>query len=107
MGFDRDLERYLRSLRSNQPKEPSAGSAFKNPKGDFAGRLIETVGLKGFRVGGMAFSQIHSNFLVNLGGGTFKDSIELLEEAKSRVSKRFNINLEEEIKIVDVKNCFL
>jgi len=99
-GYDKELEQRLIKLRANQPKEPSAGSAFKNPKGDFAGRLIEAVGLKGVKVGGMAFSSIHSNFLVNLGDGKFEDAIYLLEEAKRRVFEEFGIKLKEEIKII-------
>ncbi len=99
-GYSRDLEKRLIKLRVNQPKEPSAGSTFKNPEGDFAGRLIEAVGLKGKRVGDVAFSKIHSNFLVNFGSGTFQDAIFLINEAKKRVLKEFNIYLEEEIKIV-------
>ncbi len=99
-GFDANLLQQLLSLRSNQPKEPSAGSAFKNPKGDYAGRLIEAVGLKGYRYGNMAWSEMHANFLVNLGGGTFDEAIHLINLAKERVHKRFGIALQEEIKIL-------
>lgn len=99
-GYNEDLKEELLKLRENQPKEPSAGSAFKNPDGDYAGRLIEAVGLKGKRVGDMAFSQIHSNFLVNLGFGSFNDAKELIDLAKSRVAKEFGVLLKEEIKII-------
>jgi UDP-N-acetylmuramate dehydrogenase len=99
-GYSQELRDELLKLRNNQPKEPSAGSAFKNPKDDFAGRLIQEVGLKGYRVGNMAFSQIHANFLVNLGSGTFQEAMELIELAKSKVKDKFNIELKEEIKIV-------
>ena len=99
-GYSEDLKKELIKLRANQPKEPSAGSAFKNPPGDYAGRLIEAVGLKGVRRGDMAFSNIHANFLVNLGKGRFDDAIYLLNLAKERVYKEFNIELKEEIKIV-------
>ncbi len=101
-GFDKALEEELISLRANQPKEPSAGSAFKNPKGDSAGRLIEMVGLKGERRGGMAWSSLHANFLVNLGGGSYEEAIYLLELAKSRVYNQFGTKLEEEIKILSI-----
>ncbi len=77
----------LISLRSNQPKNPSAGSTFKNPKGDYAGRLIDEVGLKGYRVGGVEWSRVHANFLVNIDNGTFDDAITLIELTKSRVYK--------------------
>ena len=99
-GYNEKLKDELLKLRNNQPKEPSAGSAFKNPKGDYAGRLIEAVGLKGFRVGNMAFSEVHSNFLVNLGGGTYKDAITLIDMAKAKVKEKFGVELQEEIKIV-------
>jgi UDP-N-acetylmuramate dehydrogenase len=99
-GFDPLLLEALINLRSNQPHNPSAGSAFKNPQGDYAGRLIEAVGLKGFKKGGMSWSDVHSNFLVNLGGGTFEDAKYLIELAKEKVLAKFNIILEEEIKIL-------
>ncbi|MDR2638869.1 MAG: UDP-N-acetylmuramate dehydrogenase [Helicobacteraceae bacterium] len=99
-GFDRALEASLLAVRASQPKEPSAGSCFKNPSGDYAGRLIEAVGLRGARRGGASFSQKHANFLVNLGGASFDDAIWLIDEAKRRVMESFNIALELEIKIV-------
>lgn len=100
-GFDKKKVELFRAMRANQPSTPSAGSCFKNPNGDFAGRLIEAVGLKGFRVGGASFSDIHANFLVNLGGATFDDALTLIKEAKKRVKESFDITLELEIKIVD------
>jgi UDP-N-acetylmuramate dehydrogenase len=99
-GFDEALLGELAALRANQPSEPSAGSAFKNPEGDYAGRLIDAVGLKGYRKGGMAWSEKHANFLVNLGGGTFDEATFLIELAKKRVFDSFGIRLEEEIKIL-------
>jgi UDP-N-acetylmuramate dehydrogenase len=99
-GYNEELKEKLLLLRANQPKEPSAGSCFKNPKGDFAGRLIEAVGLKGYKIGNMAFSQIHANFLVNLGDGKFEDAKKLIDLAKSRVFSEFGIILEEELKII-------
>ncbi len=99
-GFDTRLQSTLSNLRKNQPKNPSAGSAFKNPKGEYAGKLIEAVGLKGKQIGGMAFSTIHANFLVNLGGGRYSEAIELIQLAKDRVEAKYGIRLEEEIKIV-------
>ena len=96
-GFNKTLLNALKNLRSNQPKQPSAGSAFKNPKGDFAGRLIEEVGLKGKKIGSMELSSVHANFLVNKGGGTFDEAIELIELAKSLVKDKFGVDLYEEI----------
>jgi len=99
-GFSQTLLDELVALRANQPKEPSAGSAFKNPAGDSTGRLIEAVGLKGSRRGAMAWSEIHANFLVNLGGGSYEDAIHLIELAKERVYGEFGIALEQEIQIL-------
>lgn len=99
-GFNQGLLDDLLNLRSNQPHEPSAGSAFKNPEGDYAGRLIEAVGLKGARKGQMQWSKMHANFLVNLGGGTFEDAKSLMDLAKSEVLNMFDIALIEEIKIL-------
>ena len=99
-GFNQELLDDLLNLRSNQPHEPSAGSAFKNPEDDYAGRLIEAVGLKGVRKGQMQWSNVHANFLVNLGGGTFEEAKSLIDLAKSEVLKMFDIALIEEIKIL-------
>jgi len=99
-GFSQHLLDTLLSLRTNQPPHPSAGSVFKNPDGDFAGRLIEEAGLKGMRKGGMQWSPMHANFLINLGGGTFEDAIYLITLAKKEVKKLFGITLQEEIKIL-------
>jgi len=99
-GFSQALLDALLSLRSNQPLDPSAGSAFKNPEGDYAGRLIEEVGLKGFRKGDMQWSEVHANFLVNLGKGSFEDAKYLIDLAKEKIFKKFHIMLQEEVKIL-------
>jgi len=95
-GFSKELLDELVNLRSNQPKTASAGSAFKNPEGDYAGRLIEEVGLKGVSRGAMQWSEVHANFLVNHGGGTFEEAKYLIDLAKDRVFKKFGITLIEE-----------
>jgi len=99
-GFSQELLDSLLNLRSNQPHTPSAGSAFKNPEGDYAGRLIEGVGLKGFRKGNMQWSDVHANFLVNLGEGSFEDAKYLIDLAKEEIFNKFKITLKEEIKIL-------
>ena len=96
-GFCKEKLKEFNKMRDNQPQMPSAGSCFKNPKGDFAARLIQEVGLKGFKKGNMAFSDVHSNFLVNFGNGKYEEAIFLIEEAKKRVKESFDIDLEEEI----------
>lgn len=100
-GFDAEKLEMFYKMRSNQPSTPSAGSCFKNPKGDYAGRLIEAVGLKALKRGAMSFSEVHANFLVNHGGGSFDDAIWLIKEAQSRVYKEFGIWLECEIIVLD------
>ncbi len=102
-GFDRQKVELFKKMRKNQPTMPSAGSCFKNPKGEYAGQLIEAVGLKGKRVGGMEFSTQHANFLVNCGGGEFRDAIFLIQEAQKRVFEEFNIWLECEIAVLDIR----
>jgi len=99
-GFDTTLADKLNLLRANQPKEPNAGSVFKNPPNDYAGRLIEAVGLKGYRVGSMAWSEIHANFLVNLGGGSYSEAKMLIDLAQEKVFHKFGIELELEVKIL-------
>ena len=99
-GFDENLLAMFKKMRDNQPKEPSAGSCFKNPVGQYAGKLIEEAGFKGKRVGAMMFSNVHANFLVNLGGGTYEQAMELITAVKEEVFNRFNVKLEEEIIIL-------
>lgn len=100
-GFDTQKVLLFKKMRANQPSTPSAGSCFKNPQGDYAGRLIEAVGLKGLRVGDMEFSTEHANFLVNHKDGTFEDAMYLIQEAQKRVFNEFNIWLECEIAVLD------
>ncbi len=99
-GFASKQLDLFAAMRTNQPKDPSAGSAFKNPPGDYAGRLIEAVGLKGKRIGNMAWSEVHANFLVNLGGGTYEEAMALITLAEAEVLKRFTVTLEREIIVI-------
>ncbi len=96
-GFSVSQAELFAKMRDNQPQTPSAGSCFKNPLNDSAGRLLQEVGLKGFSKGGMSFSLKHANFLVNNDNGTFEDATYLISLAKQRVKEKFNITLEEEI----------
>jgi len=100
-GYSLEKVEMFKKMRSNQPSTPSAGSCFKNPPGDYAGRLIEAVGLKGKRVGDMEFSTEHANFLVNHGDGKFDDAIELIQEAQKRVKEEFGILLECEVIVLE------
>lgn len=91
----------LKRRRETQPMEyASAGSVFKNPPGDHAGRLIEHAGLKGKRVGNAKISEEHANYIVNLGGATARDVMALMDLAKKKVRETAGIELEPEIKVV-------
>ena len=83
---------------ARQPvSSPSAGSIFKRPEGDYAGRLLEAAGAKGMRVGRAAVSTKHANFMVNLGGATAADVIGLIEAAREVVFEKFGVMLEPEV----------
>lgn len=99
-GFRGELLEEFRLMRSRQPKGASFGSVFKNPVGDYAGRLIEAVGLKGVKRGGAIFSPLHANFLINEGGASFEDAHWLIKEAQKRVHEAFGIKLEPEVVIL-------
>jgi UDP-N-acetylmuramate dehydrogenase len=86
---------------ARQPRGlPNAGSIFKNPPGAFAGRLLESAGLKGARLGAAAFSTEHANFIVNLGGARAEDVRGLIELAQSRVKEQSGVALEAEVRMV-------
>lgn len=90
----------LHRRHASQPKLRSAGSIFKNPPNDFAGRLIEAVGLKGFTVGRAQVSPVHANFVVNLGGATAADVVAVATHAQTKVRDQFGVTLEWEVRRV-------
>ena len=79
---------------------PSAGSFFKNPSGQAAWRLIDQAGLRGTTVGGAQVSEVHSNFLINRGGATASDFLELARQVREAVFRATGVKLEEEVRIV-------
>jgi UDP-N-acetylmuramate dehydrogenase len=86
--------------RATQPlSQPTFGSTFRNPPGDYAGRLIEAAGLKGHRVGNATWSSVHANFVTNHGGATARDVLTLMNLARSRVKEQFGIELEPEVRL--------
>jgi UDP-N-acetylmuramate dehydrogenase len=96
-----EVERHLAKRSSTQPLDvPSCGSVFKNPPGDFAGRLIEAAGLKGLRVGGAEISTVHANFIVNRGGAKAADVLALIERARAAVHARHGVDLHTEVHVV-------
>ena len=87
--------------RDKQPLDlPSAGSVFKRPQGNFAGTLIEQSGLKGFSIGGAQVSTKHAGFIVNAGGATAADVLQLIEHIKKTVKENTDVELQEEIKLI-------
>jgi UDP-N-acetylmuramate dehydrogenase len=99
-----EVERMLERRARTQPLDvPSCGSVFKNPRGDFAGRLIEAAGLKGRRMGGAQISPVHANFIANLGGATARDVLALIDLARATVEERTGIRLVPEVRIVGRK----
>ena len=96
------MREYSEKRKASQPLElPSAGSYFKRPEGDFAGRLIEECGLKGERVGGAEVSCKHAGFIVNVGGASFYDVLALEEKIKERVLDRFGVQLCREVRLIE------
>ena len=95
------MDDLIARRKQTQPLEyPSAGSTFKRPVGNFAGTLIEKTGLKGLTVGGAQVSEKHAGFLINIGGATCADVLELIEQVQKRVYEAHGVQLEPEVKIV-------
>lgn len=85
--------------RTKQPIEyPSAGSTFKRPEGYFAGKLIMDAGLRGYRVGGAQVSEKHCGFVINAGGATAADVMQLMSDVSAKVKEQFGVTLEPEVK---------
>lgn len=94
-------DRKQRRLMSQPLEYPSAGSVFRNPMNDFAGRLIEELGYKGKNIGGAYVSEKHANFIINKGNATSGDVINLMNEIKTKVKEKYDIDLIAEQEIVD------
>ncbi len=99
--ISRTMQEHLAHRKKTQPlMYPSAGSVFKRPAGDYAGRLIETSGLKGYTVGGAQVSEQHAGFIVNRGGATAEDVRILVEHIQARVLRDHGVELECEIQFL-------
>lgn len=97
----RIMNDYLLRRLQTQPMDYfNVGSIFKNPTGDYAGRLIELAGLKGLTYGGAKVSEKHSNFIINFNNAKFFDVLYLINEIKKRVKEKFSVELELEIKVI-------
>jgi UDP-N-acetylmuramate dehydrogenase len=86
--------------KNSQPPGATMGSVFKNPPGDYAGRLIEAAGLKGYQVGQAQISPIHANFFQNLGGARATDMLALIGIVQESVKRKFGVQLELEIEVI-------
>lgn len=104
-GSRESIEDRMRELaearRTKQPLEyPSAGSTFKRPEGYFAGKLIMDAGLRGYSVGGAQVAEKHCGFVINKGGATAMDVVDLIHDVQEKVNKEFGVMLEPEVKIL-------
>jgi UDP-N-acetylmuramate dehydrogenase len=101
-------EQFLGHRRRTQPVEPSLGSTFVNPPGDFAGRLIEAAGLKGASIGGAQISRLHANFIVNPGGvgsATASNVLQLIQQVQHVVYHETGVSLTPEVQLVGEWAC--
>lgn len=95
------LDRWLVTRSESQPLgPPSSGCVFRNPEGDYAGRLIDAAGAKGLRVGGAVVSDRHANYILNTGGATAQEVLALVARVRSRVRDRWGTDLAMEIKLI-------
>ncbi len=95
------MQDLLKRRNEKQPVQyPSAGSFFKRPPGYFAGKLVQDAGLKGLTVGGAQVSELHSGFVINIGGATATDIIDLMHLVQNTVYDKFGVKLEPEVRII-------
>lgn len=101
IAIQETIDRHLAKRSATQPLNlPNSGSVFKNPPGDKAGRLIESLDLKGFQIGDAAISLKHANFIVNKGDASADDVLELIKHVQKTVKEKTGIDLEREILVV-------
>ncbi len=98
--IQQQMAAFVEHRKRTQPPGASMGSMFKNPPGDYAGRLIEAAGLKGTRIGGAEISPVHANFFINHGDATASDLYQLICLARETVARKFGITLELEIELL-------
>lgn len=101
MAITEKVAELSRSRKEKQPLEyPSAGSTFKRPEGYFAGKLIQDAGLMGYSIGGAMVSDKHAGFVVNKGGATAKDVLDLIKYVQDTVEEKFGVKLEPEVRLI-------
>ena len=91
------IDTYSSTRKSSQPRDPSAGCIFKNPEGNYAGKLVDEHGIKGMSVGAAEVSDVHGNFIVNKGGATSADVVELVRRVRAKVKEESGYVLEPEV----------
>lgn len=97
-AFRDRVKQFLERRKASQPlRFPSCGSTFRNPPGDYAGRLIEAAGLKGFQIGQAQVADKHANFVLNLGGATASDLRRVIEHMQREVERQFGVLLVREV----------
>lgn len=94
------LHELTEKRQKTQPVGPSFGSTFKNPAGNFAGKLLAEAGMKGVTCGGASFSKVHANFIVNNGGASAQDYYCLIRQGQKRVMEQFGVQLDLEIELL-------
>jgi UDP-N-acetylmuramate dehydrogenase len=94
------MDECIAYRKQTQPPGASLGSIFKNPLGDYAGRLIEVAGLKGYTIGSVQVSPIHANFFINTGDATASDYYALIQHVRETVAQKMGISLELEIELI-------
>jgi len=98
------MKEFAQRRQEKQPMElPSAGSAFKRPEGFYVGPIIEELGLKGFSIGGAAVSDKHAGFIVNIGGATAEDVLNLISYIQEKAKERYGVDLLPEIRVIGEK----
>lgn len=98
---EQKIKSLLAKRLATQPlNQPNAGSTFRNPPGDFAARLIEACGLKGYRIGGAQVSEKHANFIVNLGDATAADIEQLIAHMRETVKRQHGVELQQEVRVI-------
>lgn len=99
--IEQETRNYISKRKAAQPQGyPTAGSVFKNPPEDFAGRLIEACGCKGLKVGDAEVSEKHANWILNLGKATAQDVLTLIKEIKNKVREHFGVTLQLEVRVL-------
>lgn len=104
--IEKKYKEFIINRKNKQPYGMSGGSFFKNPKNNIAGKLIDECGLKGLKIGNAQISDLHGNFIINNGGATQKDIIDIAKKCYKEVLKKHNIKLENEVKIIDYKGVY-